>query len=67
MKNIGSLDRLIRFVLGAVFVVVSIIMQVSMGGLWFLGAVLGAVFIVTAFFSFCPLYLPFHINTRPKE
>ena len=61
-KNMGSTDRMIRIVLALLF-----------GGLYFTSTVTGswgivllvlaAVFLLTSFISFCPLYLPFGIST----
>ncbi|MDP4663761.1 MAG: DUF2892 domain-containing protein [Salibacteraceae bacterium] len=61
-KNMGSADKTIRILLALVF-----------AGLYFggiiegtLGIILllfGAVFVLTSFVSFCPLYAPFGIST----
>ena len=61
-KNIGSTDRIIRFILAAV-----------LAGLYFGNVVTGTigivllavagVFVLTSFVSFCPLYVPFGLNT----
>ncbi|MBB6177072.1 hypothetical protein HNQ82_001903 [Anoxybacillus tengchongensis] len=59
--NVGSVDRMIRFVLG-----------IALLGLFFLEGnikyvgILGVVLIATAFIRFCPLYVPFRINTTKK-
>jgi len=63
--NMGSVDRIIR-----------IILAVIMGVLWYQGIVPGvlgivlivaaAIFALTSFISFCPLYLPFGIRTNKK-
>ncbi|MBB5355607.1 hypothetical protein HNR43_001582 [Anoxybacillus mongoliensis] len=59
--NVGSVDRMIRFILG-----------VALLGLFFLEGnikyvgILGVVLIATAFIRFCPLYVPFRINTTKK-
>jgi hypothetical protein len=65
-KNIGNLDRIIRVVVAAIF-----------AGLYFTGTVtgtagiillvLGAVFVLTSVVSFCPLYVPFGLNTCSKD
>jgi hypothetical protein len=61
-KNMGNSDRIIRFIIAAIFV-----------GLYFSGTVTGTigivllvlagVFVLTSFVSFCPLYAPFGIST----
>ncbi|MED0687439.1 DUF2892 domain-containing protein [Anoxybacillus ayderensis] len=59
--NVGSVDRMIRFILG-----------IALLGLFFLEGnikyvgILGIVLIATAFMRFCPLYIPFRINTTKK-
>ena len=60
--NMGSADRLIRFVLAVIFA--ALFFTESVSGTW--GIVLmtlAVVFILTSFVSFCPLYAPFGINT----
>ncbi|KAF0241828.1 MAG: hypothetical protein FD136_1322 [Chitinophagaceae bacterium] len=62
----GTLDKAIR-----------VLVAILIGVLYFTGAlsglvatillVLGGIFILTSFISFCPLYLPFGITTRPKS
>lgn len=55
-KNVGTVDQIIRFVIGAVIIVAGIYYN-SWWGL------LGLLVLATATFSFCPAYLPFGINT----
>jgi hypothetical protein len=55
-RNVGSLDRIIRLVLGAAMIGAGIYFQS-----WF-GAI-GLVLIGTAFMSFCPLYAMIGANT----
>lgn len=63
VKNMGSIDRIVRTVLAVVFIIAAI----ALGGwFWILGA-LGVVFLVTAQTSSCPLYMPFGISTRKKS
>jgi len=65
-KNMGNLDRLIRLLVAAV-VIVLYFLNVITGTLAIVLMVVAAIFVVTSFISFCPLYLPFKINTRKKE
>ena len=58
-KNIGSLDRNIRFVLGAVILIIGYINE-SWWGL------IGLIPILTVLINWCPLYVPFNISTRKK-
>ncbi len=62
-KNIGQLDRMIRLVLGVV--VLSSFFFIEGGLKWI--SLLGVVLIFTATINFCPLYLPFGINTRKAD
>lgn len=64
--NMGTLDKAIRIVVALII-----------AGLYFAGIlsgtvaivllVLAAIFIITSFMSFCPLYLPFGISTKKKD
>ena len=53
-KNVGNLDRAIRFILGAILLSLPFIGIV--GGWTTIAAIIGAVLLVTSVFSFCPLY-----------
>jgi O-antigen/teichoic acid export membrane protein len=61
-KNMGSTDRIIRFLVAAVIVVLYLTNVIS--GTWaiILGA-LAAIFVMTSCVGSCPLYRPFRINT----
>ncbi|MBI5008471.1 MAG: DUF2892 domain-containing protein [Bacteroidia bacterium] len=65
-KNMGTIDRVIR-ILVAVVVVVLWFTNVISGTLAIILLALSAIFIVTSFLSFCPLYLPLGLSTRKKE
>ncbi len=65
-KNMGSMDRIIRLVLAAVFVILFVTNVVS-GTLGYVLLVFAGVFALTSLISFCPLYPIFGINTCPKE
>jgi len=62
-KNVGTIDRIVRFVLGAALVVAGLVFAGK--GLWWL-AIVGAVFVATAAIRVCPLYMPLHINTSKE-
>ena len=65
-KNMGGADRIIRVILAIVFAVLYFTGTVA--GTWGLVlVVLGGVFLATSVVSFCPLYLPFGINTCKKD
>ncbi len=55
-KNVGTVDQVIRFIIGAVIIAVGYYYS-SWWGL------LGLLVLATATFSFCPAYVPFGINT----
>lgn len=63
--NMGMVDRLARAAL-AVTVAVLWYTGVIGGALAIVLAVVAAVFLLTSFFGFCPLYRPFGFSTRGK-
>lgn len=60
LKNIGQIDRIIRFILG--LALLSLVVLLDSPIRW--AGLLGPVLIGTAFIKFCPLYVPFKINTN---
>jgi hypothetical protein len=65
-KNMGSTDRIIRVVVALIFGYLYFSGTVA-GTLGIILLVLGVVFLLTSFVSFCPLYLPFKIKTNKGE
>ena len=65
-KNMGSADKMIRIVVALVFALLIYTGKVQ-GNIAIVLGVLAAVFVLTSFVSFCPLYLPFKINTCKKS
>ncbi len=63
--NMGTTDRIVRLILAAVFAALNLFGVVG-GTLGTILWVLAAVFILTSFVSFCPLYWPFKLSTRGK-
>jgi hypothetical protein len=61
--NMGTVDRVLRVVLALIFAVLYFSGTVT-GILGIILLVLGGVFLLTSLVSFCPLYVPFKINTR---
>ncbi len=59
-KNMGSIDRVIRFIIGIIIAVVGYVNH----SWWGLIAIIP---IGTALINFCPLYLPFNLSTAKKE
>jgi len=59
-RNVGSVDRLVRIVLGLIIAIVGVVFD-SWWGL------IGIIPLATGLFNFCPLYLPFKISTVQKD
>jgi hypothetical protein len=65
-KNMGRADRIIRVAVAAIIALLYFFNKIS-GTTAIILLVLAGVFILTSFISFCPLYLPFRINTSRKQ
>jgi hypothetical protein len=64
-KNMGSIDKIIRFIIAAVFVILYVTHVVT-GTLGIVLLVLAAVFVLTSLVSFCPLYPLLGMNTNKE-
>ena len=62
-QNVGNTDRIVRFVLAAVFAVLYFTGVVS-GTLGIVLIVLAVVFAVTAAINFCPIWFLFKFSTK---
>lgn len=62
-RNMSNIDRIARVVLAAVFAYLYF-GEVVTGTLGIVLVVFGAVFLLTAVFAFCPLYVPFKLSTH---
>ena len=62
----GNLDRTLRIVVAAIIIALYYTHIIS-STIAIIGLVLSGIFILTGFVSFCPLYLPFGIDTREKK
>jgi hypothetical protein len=60
--NVGIIDKIVRIVVALVLTVLYFA-NVLTGTLGIVSLVLAVVFILTSVIGFCPLYLPFGINT----
>lgn len=58
-KNVGTLDKAIRVVLGLLFVYLAI----TQGGIFWILGIVGVVLIGTSVMGFCPLYRVIGIRT----
>lgn len=63
-KNMGTADRIIRILIAALIAVL-FFTNVITGTLGIILLVLAGIFLITSFISFCPLYYPFGLRTRP--
>ncbi len=62
----GTIDRVIRILVAVVIIALYFMDQIS-GTAAIVLLVLSAIFILTSFMSFCPLYLPFGLSTAEKK
>lgn len=60
-KNIGSVDRILRVVVGVGLLSLTVVGPKTLWGL------VGIIPLMTATFSFCPLYTIFKISSCPLE
>lgn len=65
-KNMGTVDKVIR-ILVALVLAGLYLANVITGTLGIILLVVAVVFVLTSFISFCPLYVPFGINTGAKK
>lgn len=65
-KNMGVLDKNIRLIIAAIIIILYYTNVIS-GTLAIILGIIGLVFVITTFVNFCPLYLPFNINTNKKK
>jgi len=65
-SNMGTTDKIIRIVIAALIAILYFT-KVIPGTVGIILLVLAAVFVLTSLISFCPLYLPFGINTGKKK
>ncbi len=65
-KNMGNADRIIRTII-AVIIALLYYYNVISGTLGIVLLVLAAVFLLTSFVRFCPLYAPFGLSTCSRK
>jgi hypothetical protein len=65
-QNMGLIDKVVRILI-AIVVIALYFTNVISGVLGIVLLILAGVFILTSLFGFCPLYLPFGLNTGKKE
>lgn len=64
-QNMGSVDRIVRLVIAVIIAALYFSGKLT-DTLGITLLVLAAIFAVTGFISFCPLYLPFGLSTKKK-
>ena len=65
-RNMGNTDRIVRLFLAAV-VAALYFTDVVTGTLGIVLLAVAAIFVLTSFVSFCPLYAPFRLSTRSAK
>ena len=65
-KNMGTIDKIIRLLIALVVIGLYFAHLIS-GTVAIVLLLLAAIFVVTSLINFCPLYLPFGINTGKKK
>jgi hypothetical protein len=65
-KNMGMADRVIRIFVALIIAGLYFTNQIT-GLAAIILLILAAIFILTSFISFCPLYFPFGISTKGKQ
>jgi hypothetical protein len=65
-KNIGSIDRVIRFLVALAIIALYYTNQIS-GTVAIVLLVIAGIFIITSFISVCPIYLMFGLSTKNKK
>lgn len=61
-KNMGSTDRIIRLIIAALIAILYLT-EVLSGTLGTVLLILAGIFLITSIFRYCPLYVPFGLNT----
>jgi len=62
--NVGGVDRIIRIVLGIIFIILGFS---TTGTLALIFDIIGVILLLTAIIGFCILYVPFGINTCKRK
>lgn len=62
----GNADRIIRLMIAAIIGILYFTNYLT-GTLGIILLIVGAIFLLTSFTGFCPLYKPIHLNTKRKR
>lgn len=64
MSNVGTLDRIMRVIVGMALVLLPTITGLA---IWSgIAAAVGAILVVTALFGFCPIYALFGLSSKRR-
>ena len=66
ITNVGTIDRIVRFVIGLVLIAYAIPLGFAQTG-WNWTGWIGVVPLATAIFGFCPLYTVLGLSTCPAK
>jgi hypothetical protein len=64
--NMGSADRAVRIIAALLILVLYLANQITGTAAIILG-IIAAIFVLTGFTAFCPLYAPFKISTKKEQ
>lgn len=64
-RNMGRIDQFLRILIGLVLLAYTVKEGAITAG-WLVPGVVGVILVVTAFFSYCPLYTVLGVTTRAK-
>lgn len=64
-KNVGTIDRVVRIIIGIVLVYLAATGMVQ-GIVMYIVGLFGLIMLATAVLLYCPLYVPLKINTTEK-
>ncbi len=63
-KNVGSVEKIIRIVVGALLIIGGLMGQ----GIWmWLGLIIGAILVITGLLGTCPIWSVLGINTNGNK
>jgi hypothetical protein len=65
-KNVGSIDKVVRLLLAALFIVLFVLNVVS-GILGYVLLAVAAIFILTSLVNWCPIWAAIGVNTCPAK
>ncbi len=66
--NIGSLDRVLRIIIGALLIGIPLFQSMELTQALPMALIaIGAILVITAFIKFCPIYGIFSLRTNSKK